>query len=151
MASVSITHLILFIASLLVAASVAGVLTDEVGRLSQAINDQGLDASKDVRTDIEVISDSGSSGSIYDSNTKNITVYVKNTGTQRLDASPDGVDVLVDGVYQSSLNVTVLDDSTWDTNDVARIRIYRTEGLSNGDHRVKVIVNGDEEVFEFSR
>jgi flagellar protein FlaG len=90
MASVSITHLILFIASLLVAASVAGVLTNEVGRLSQAINDQGLDASKDVRTDIEIISDSGSSGSIYDPNSGNVTLYVKNTGTQRLDASADG-------------------------------------------------------------
>lgn len=150
MASVSITHLILFIASLLVAASVAGVLTDEVGRLSQAINDQGLDASQDVRTDIEIISDSGSTGSIYDSNTGNVTLYIKNTGTQRLDASPDGIDVLVDGEYQSNLNVTVLDDTTWDTNDVARVRVSLSDTLNSGDHRIKVVVNGDEEVFQFN-
>ena len=151
MASVSITHLVLFIASLLVAASVAGVLTDEVGRLSEAINDQGLDASEDVRTDVEIISDSGSSASIYDPGTQNITIYVKNTGSQQLVASADGMDVLVDGEYQTNVNVTVLDDTTWDTNDVARVRIYRPGGLSTGDHRIKVIVNGDEEVFEFNR
>ena len=151
MASVSITHLVLFIASLLVAASVAGVLTDEVGRLSEAINDQGLDASQDVRTDIEIISDSGSAASIYDSGTQNITIYVKNTGSQQLVANADGMDVLVDGEYQTGVNVTVLDGTTWDTNDVARVRIYRPSGLSSGDHRIKVIVNGDEEVFEFTR
>ena len=151
MASVSITHLVLFIASLLVAASVAGVLTDEVGRLSEAINDQGLDASKDVRTDVEIISDSGSSDSVYNDTTRNITIYVKNTGSQQLVASADGMDVLVDGEYQTNVNVTVLDDTTWDTNDVARLRIYRPDGLAAGDHRIKVVVNGDEEVFEFNR
>ena len=151
MASVSITHLVLFIASLLVAASVAGVLTDEVGRLSEAINDQGLDATKEVRTDVEIISDSGSPGSIYDPGTQNITIYVKNTGSEQLVASPDGLDVFVDGEYQTNLNVTVLDGTTWNANDVARVRIYRPSGLSAGDHRIKVIVNGDEEVFEFNR
>lgn len=148
MASVSITHLILFIASLLVAASVAGVLTDEVGRLSEAINDRGVDASESVRTNIEIISDSGSAN-VYDAGTGNVTLYVKNTGSQRLDAASDGLDVLVDGEYQANLNVTVVDAETWDTNDVARVRIYYPD-LPSGDHRVKVIVDGDEEVFEFN-
>ena len=150
MASVSITHLILFIASLLVAASVAGVLTDEVGRLSEAINDQGIDASESVRTDVEIISDSGS-GNIYDSNTNNVTLYVKNTGSTRLDSSANGLDVIVDGEYQPNLNVTVLDEETWGPNDVARVKIYLPDGLGSGDHRVKVIVDGDEEVFQFRR
>lgn len=150
MASVSVSHLILFIASLLVAASVAGVLTDEVGRLSQAINDQGLDASRDVRTDIEIISDSGSPGSVYDSGDDTITLYVKNTGSQRLEANSEGLDVLVNGVYQTDLNVTLIDDDTWDTNSVVRVRINLDSDLSSGDHRVTIIVNGDEEVFEFN-
>ena len=147
MASVSITHLILFIASLLVAASVAGVLTQEVGRVSEAINDQGLDASKEVRTDIEVISDSGAGG-LYDTSTDNITLYVKNTGTERLEGSPEEFDIVVDGEYQPNVNVTVVDGSSWNPNNVVRLRIYHPT-LPNGDHRVKVIVDGDEEVFEF--
>ena len=148
MASVSITHMILFIASLLVAASVAGVLTDEVGQLSEAIDDRGVDASNAVRSDVEIISDSGSSA-IYDSNTKNVTLYVKNTGSRPLEASRDGFDVIVDGRYQANLNVTVLDATSWGPNDVARLRIFIPGGLNAGDHRVKVIVDGDEEVFEF--
>lgn len=149
MASVSITHLILFIASLIVAASVAGVLTDEVGRLSEAINDQGLDASESVRTDVEVISDGGS-GNVYDDAGTNVTLYVKNTGSQRLQASGDALDVLVDGAYQADVDVTVVDAETWGPNDVARVNVTVPGGLDTGDHRVKVIANGDEEVFEFS-
>lgn len=147
MASVSVTHLVLFIASLLVAASVAGVLTQEVGRLSEAINDQGLDASQSVRTDIEVISDGGSD-SVYNASTGNITVYVKNTGTQGMAGRADDLDVLVDGEYQADLNVSVLDGETWDRNNVAEVKVYYP-GLPSGDHRVKVIVHGDEEVFSF--
>ena len=147
MASVSITHLILFIASLLVAASVAGVLTDEVGRLSEAINDQGLDASQSVRTDIEVISDGGSD-SVYNASTGNITVYVKNTGPQEMAGRSEDLDVLVDGEYQADLNVSVLDGETWDRNNVAEVKVYYPS-LPAGDHRVKVIVHGDEEVFSF--
>lgn len=151
MASVSISHLILFIASLLVAASVAGVLTEEVGRLSEAINDQGLDASRDVRTDVEIISDSGSPDSVYDSGTQNITLYIKNTGSQRLEATSDGIDVLVNGEYQTNVDVTLIDSETWDRNDVASVSIHLADSLPSGDNRVTIIVNGDEEVFEFTR
>lgn len=147
MASVSITHLILFIASLLVAASVAGVLTQEVGRVSEAINDQGLDVSTSVRTDVEVISDSGADG-IYDSGTDNITLYVKNTGSEQLEGDPAELDIVVDGAYQPTVYVTVVDGPDWDRNNVARVRI-NYPNLPDGDHRVKLIVNGDEEVFRF--
>lgn len=145
MASVSITHLILFIASLLVAASVAGVLTDEVGRLSEAINEQGLDASHEVRTDIEIISDAGS-GNVYAN--ENVTLYIKNTGTSNLQSGPEDFDVILDGQYDAGLNTTVLDAESWEPGDVVRLRIFEP-GLGPGDHRVKVIVDGDEEVFEF--
>lgn len=147
MASVSITHLILFIASLLVAASVAGVLTQEVSRVSEAINDQGLDASTNVRTDVEIISDSGADG-VYDPATNNITLYVKNTGSEPLEGRPGELDVIVDGEYQPDLFVTVVDGSSWDRNNVARVRV-NYPNLPDGDHRVKVIVNSDEEVFRF--
>lgn len=149
MASVSITHLVIFIASLLVAASVAGVLTDEVGRISESISAQGLDASEQVRTDVEIISDAGA-GDIYDSTTDNITLYVKNTGTQELATDDTALDVLVDGEYHGGVNITVVDGSSWDRNNVARVRIYDPD-LGTGDHRVKLIANGDEEVFEFDR
>ncbi|MFC6975170.1 flagellar protein G [Halomicroarcula sp. GCM10025709] len=154
MASVSVSHLIIFIASMMIAASVAGVFTDTVGQLSSAVSEQGLDVSSDVRTDIEIISDSGSSA-IYDSSGNgNITLHVKNTGSEGLAADPGELDVFVDGEFATAYSVRLMPDGglSWDPGDVVRLEIS-TGALANwqpgGDHRVKVIVNGDEEVFEF--
>jgi flagellar protein FlaG len=148
MASVSVSHLILFIASIVVAASVVGTFTSEVNRLSSAIGDQGVDVSEDVRTNIEIISDPGSE--VYDRNGNgNITLLVKNTGSQNLPADAGQVDVLVNGEYQTNVGLKLVDTSAdeWERGSVARLNV--STSLSPGDHRVKVIVNGDEEVFEF--
>lgn len=152
MASVSISHMILFIASMLIAASVAGVFTTSVDRLSGAIDDQGLQVSDNVRTDIEVISDNGTGACVYDcGGSGNLTLLVKNTGTQRLAAQPDQIDVLVDGQFQpvDDKRVEVLGDTdTWDRGTVIRLNVSEP-GLNSGDHRARVIVNGDEEDFNF--
>ena len=152
MASVSVSHMILFIASMLIAASVAGVFTSTVDQLSQAIDDQGLRVSDDVRSDIEIISDNGTGACVYDCDGNgNLTLLVKNTGSSELIGRAEQIDVLVDGRYQSPADVTVTvlgDAQTWNRNEVVRIEVNEP-GLSSGDHRAKVVVNGDEEVFEF--
>jgi len=148
MAGVSASHLIIFIASMMVAASVVGVFTDSVGQLSDAIDDQGVHVSSDVRSDIEVISDSGSAAVYNSSGDGNITLHVKNTGSSRLPAEADQMDVLVNGMYQTDVTVTLLGGAeAWRPGEVVRVEI--SEPLDPGDHRVKLIVNGDEEVFEF--
>lgn len=146
MASVSVSHIILFIASIVIAASVAGVLTTEVTRLSSAIDDRGVDVSDKVRTDIEVISDSGSDDCCYDGT--NITLLVKNTGSRTLPSEPDQIDTLVDAEYDPHVNVSVLEKDDWEPEATARVNITES-GLDSGDHRVKLVVKGDEEVFEF--
>lgn len=148
MASVSASHLILFIASMVIAASVAGVFTDTVGRLSQSISEQGLDVSENVRTDIEVISDAGS-GQVYNSSgNENITLHVKNTGSATLPAQADRIDIFVNGQYETDVSLTLLADGVqWRQGGVVELEI--SESLSAGDHRVKLIVNADEEVFTF--
>lgn len=151
MASVSVSHMILFIASIVIAASVAGVFTDSISQVSQAIDDRGLSVSENVRTDIEVISDSGSAA-VYDETTENITIYVKNTGSRELRSESEAIDVLVDGRYETDVTVTILDGADgWGPGDVVRLEISPNDGsgLGSGDHRVKVIVNEDEEVFRF--
>ncbi len=152
MASVSISHMILFIASMLIAASVAGVFTTSVDRLSGAIDDQGLQVSDNVRTDIEIISDNGTGACVYNCDGQgNLTLLVKNTGTQRLPAQAEQIEVLINGQFQTpgDIYIEVLGESdTWDRGTVIRIKV--TEDLpSDQDHRAKVIINGDEEVFEF--
>jgi len=142
---VSASHLILFIASMMVAASVAGVFTNSIGQLSGALSEQGLDVSSDVRTDVEIISDSGSDA-IYADGT--ITLYVKNTGSERLAADPGQMDIFVDGQFATDYTVTRVDGSgAWRPGSVVRIDI--TQSLNSGDHRVQITVNDDEEVFEF--
>ena len=149
MASVSVSTMILFIASILVAASVVGVFTDSISQVSQAIEERGGSVAENVRTDIEVISDSGSTA-VYDESTDNVTLHIKNTGTQTLVAESSQLDVFVDGRYQTNVTVTLLGGAeSWGPGDVVRAEISPRDPLSAGDHRVKVIANEDEEVFRF--
>lgn len=146
MASVSVSHLILFIASLIVAAGVAGTVTTGVGRLDGALHDQTIDVSEQVRTNVEIISDAGSP--VYDNSTGNITLYVKNTGSRNLPPDGTDIDLLVDGQYQTDWSITPIDGTTWQTTQVVELEIH-IESLSAGDHRVKLVVGSDEEVFRF--
>ncbi|MCD2205002.1 flagellar protein G [Halobacterium sp. KA-6] len=147
MASVSSSTLIIFIASILVAASVAGTMTNGVQRLSGALGDRSVDVSQDIRTDVELISDPGTPSSIYDSGTSNITLLVKNTGSRTLAPTPDSFDILVDGEYVTPATVTVIDSERWQVGDVARVTLEHN--LSAGDHRIVMTVNSDEELLEF--
>lgn len=151
MASVSVSHLILFIASMIIAAGVAGVFTTSVDDLAQAIDDQGIQVSDNVRTDVKIISDTGSDN-IYESDNSHISLYVKNVGTKNLNAESRQLDVLVNGEFVSNddIEIEVLDgadEHAWRTSEVIEMTIERT--LDPGDHRVMIIVNGDEEVIEF--
>jgi flagellar protein FlaG len=150
MASVSVSHMILFIASMVIAASVAGVFTSSVDQLADAIDDQGLEVSDDVRTSIEIISDSGSDN-IYNNSTDTVTVLVKNTGTNRLTPESGQIDVLMNGQFQAPEDVAVEllgSGQRWSESEVIRVNVSNTT-LQEGDHRVKVIVNGDEDLFLF--
>ncbi|ELZ85827.1 fla cluster protein flaG [Haloferax elongans ATCC BAA-1513] len=146
MADISVPSLILFIASIVVAAGVAGVLIDTVTGISSSLDERGGDVSKDIRTDIEVISDP-EGGGIYDDGNDNLSVYVKNTGVRSLPATSEGFDVIVDAEYQTDVTVTVVDGAEWRPSNVVRVDIG--VALNSGDHRLKLIVDGDEEVFEF--
>jgi flagellar protein FlaG len=146
MASVSASHLILFIASLVIAAGVAGTFTQGISRLSQGIDDQSLEVAEEVRTDVEVISDAGSP--VYDDANGTVTLLVKNTGTSEIPADGRFVDVLLDGQYRTNVTITVVDGTAWRPSNVVRLVIGGAD-LSAGDHRAKLIVNGDEEVFAF--
>lgn len=154
MASVSVSHAIMFIASLLVAASVAGALVGGVDRLSDSISDRSLDTSEDIRTDVEIVSDAGSDAIFEnESNGGEITLLVKNTGSINLLAEESQLDVLVNGRFATDVAVERADgtdSANWDTNDVVRVTIsVSDDDLNENDQRVKIIVNGDEEVLRF--
>ncbi len=149
MASVSVEQLILFIASIVIAAGVAGVFTSNVDDLAGAIDDRGLEVSDDIRTSVEIISDSGADA-VYNETTNNVTLLVKNTGSSDLVADPSQVDVLLDGQFRTDVSVALADGegTSWGQTRVATVTITKAD-LSAGDHRVKLVVNGDEERFRF--
>lgn len=148
MASVSISELVLFIAALAVAAGVATTLSANVMDISNAVSERGGGVADKIETEVEIISDPGSPSSVYDENSTTVSILVKNTGERTLDASPSGVDVLVDGQYATVENVTVVSGGAqWRSGEVVRVNVSRT--LSPGDHRVVVYVGEDEEVLRF--
>jgi flagellar protein FlaG len=146
MAEISVPTLILFIASIVIAAGVAGVLIDTVSGISNAVDDRGGDVSESIKTDVEIISDP--EAGVYDGANSTVTLYVKNTGIRTLPADAATVDVFVDGRYQTNTTVAVVEASEWTPNAVVELTISEVS-LSAGDHRVKLVVDRDEEVFEF--
>jgi flagellar protein FlaG len=146
-ADVSVPSLILFIASIVIAAGVAGVLIDTVTGISGALDDRGADVAENIRTDIEVISDAESN--VYDAG--NLTLYVKNTGRRTIPATGESFDVIVDAQYRTDVSVTVVDGGTeWTPHGVVRVTVENLDGLDSGDHRVRLVVDGDEETFRFT-
>ncbi|WP_435073963.1 flagellar protein G [Halorubrum sp. HHNYT27] len=160
MASVPVSHLILFIASLVIAAGVVGTITTGVDRVSAAVEDAGLDATEQLRTDVTIISDA-SAGVYNATGNENVTLLIKNTGTQRLRPDGSGIDVVFDGSYvrPSAIEgelVSAGPGAAWSRGDVLRLTIdtnqlgETSDGLDPGtDHRVYLTVNGDEELFQF--
>jgi len=148
MASSSVSSMILFIAAMLVAASVAGTLVTSVGDVSGSIDARSADAAQTIDTEIDVISDPGSDA-VYADSSSTVTLLVKNTGNGRLSTDASTPDVLLDGQYVSGSDrsLTVLGGSDWRSGDVVRFEL--TASLDPGEHRVVIIINGDREVFEF--
>ena len=150
MASVSVSELILFIAALTVALGVATTLTVNVADISNSIGERGGSVSEDIKTEVEIISDSGSPDAIYNDTDGNVTILVKNTGQKTLPADGSQLDVLVDGEYQriDATAVVVAENATgWGPGEVLRVTVNRS--LDPGDHRIKVIANGDSSAIRF--
>ena len=155
MASVSASHLIIFVASLVIAAGVVGTLTTGVERVSSSIDDGSLDVSQQIRMDMSVISDPGVT---YDSDS-DIEIYVRNTGSQSVPIEESEFDLVLNGQFLvgGEDNDFTVDDANgeetvWRPGSVVEITITNTDHVNdnnNGDNRLFLTVNGDEELFEF--
>jgi len=151
MASVSASHLIIFIASLVIAAGVVGTLTTGVDRVSSAIDDRSLDVTQQVRMDMAIISDPGSG--TYDDGS-DLTIHVRNTGSQGVPIEDSAFDIVLNGQFVGNdgiTNVTDANDDTsnvWRPGDVVAITIDNSD-VKSGTNRLILTVNEDQETFEF--
>ena len=155
MASVSASHLIIFIASLVIAAGVVGTLTTGVDRVSSAIDDRSLDVTQQVRMDMAIISDP--SNTPYDTaetGTNNLSVHVRNTGSQGVPIEASAVDVVLNGQFIGNDNIAVEDannpgSGVWRSGEVVEIVITDNSVKETGTNRLVLTVNEDQETFEF--
>ncbi|MEF8822396.1 MAG: flagellar protein G [Halovenus sp.] len=151
MASVSVSHLIIFIAAMVVAASVAGALTTTVNDISNAIDEQGPSVSDDIRSDITIINDAGADVVDTSDSTDTIELYVKNTGQRELSTNTENIDILINGQFSVADSVTVVsnENGVWGQNDVAQVNVSDSSGAleTDGENRVKVIIGGTEDTF----
>jgi len=151
MASVSASHLIIFVASLVIAAGVVGTLTTGVERVSSSIDDGSLDVSQQIRMDMSVISDPGAD---YDHESE-IDIHVRNTGSQAVPIEESAVDVVLNGHFLRSDDFDIEDandpdeETVWRPGNVIKITITNSDSINDGDNRLFLTVNGDEELFEF--
>ena len=148
MASASVSELILFIAAVSVAAAVSGVMVTTVGGISDSLDERGADVATDIDTDVEIISDPGS-GAVYDADSSEVRLLVKNTGRRTIATEGTAVELLLDGQYvrPSGYTVTVIDGGSWHEGEVARIVV--DESIASGDHRVTVVVESERETLRF--
>jgi len=155
MGSVSASHLVIFIASLIVAAGVAGTLVTEVDRVTGSITDQSDGMSESIETDVQIISDRSDYGAIYDQSANNVTLLVKNVGGTDLSARPDRVDVLIEGRFVPPERVTVElvegSRTEWVPGSVIRIEadLDGTVDALDGETRGSVAVKGNEDTIRF--
>lgn len=151
MGSVSATHLILFIASLVIAVGIAGTLVMEVGKLDEAIEQRGSNVADEIETEVVIISDEGSSEAIYDPSAADddVTILVKNVGSKSLPVDERVIDVLLDGNYVSNNDIDAVrrvdvdGSSTWRPGGVVEITVSGYD--PTGDTEITVIVDGSED------
>lgn len=145
-AGTSATHIIFFIAAVIIAGSVVGALFVNTQSVTDSLSAASKTLSEQLRTDITIINDPENiptSGDVY-------TFYVKNTGNTILPI--EYVNVIIDGVIipDADMTKTLVDgSSTWNYGDVLQIDVTYP-GLPSGDHTIRVITeNGIDDTMDF--
>ena len=136
MSGESITHLLFFIAAIVIAVSVIGVVTTNTQSITASYGMGSKSLADQLKTDITIINDPAA---IPFSN-PNYSFFVKNTGKSILD--PSTVNMFVDGNYTNNLTYNVMEGGTfWSPTYVLRLNYSTLNNpmLSSGDHTVRVV------------
>ena len=146
-AETAITHMIFFIAAVILAMGVVSVLSTNIQSISGASATSSKVMSDQLRTDITIINDPN----VVPYASNEYTFYVKNTGRSELTAYY--MNVVLDGVLiqSSDLTTDVLDgDVMWRPGDVLVMNVTTSSPLSVGDHSVRVVTeNGKADSMNF--
>jgi flagellar protein FlaG len=127
------THVIFFIASMIVAGTVSGIFIAITINVSTSLSERGGRVQEQLDTDFEIINDPDNiphSGNDY-------LFYVKNIGGNKLTTTNDTFQVFIDGdmVARANYNFSVTSISP---GEATTIYVADSE-LAAGDHKLRVV------------
>ncbi|MCD6370511.1 MAG: flagellar protein G [Thermoplasmata archaeon] len=125
--STSATHIIFFIASVVIAASFVGVAATAIINISDGIEDRGEMVAKQLSADFQVINDPERVSN------NPVVLYLKNTG--KVPLSTSHITVLIDG---DSIDSFTVSSDLWMPGDSVTLTI--NVNLSSGEHVVKIVL-----------
>ncbi len=137
MPGTSISHMIFFVASIVVATMVVGGLYVVSQDFVDALEEKGQANSDSIRTRIVILNDPVAMP--YDNVTDELHVYVKNVGTRGIDTS--SILVFVDGFPVVPDNTTVVGGGEWIPATTLDVTVTVT--IADGDHSLKVTAEHD--------
>ncbi len=105
-ADTAITHMVFFIASILVAASIAGVIIAVSNNMANDLVAKENGISDTMQTNIEIINDPR----IVPYNDNNLTIYIQNTGDITLNYND--ITILIDGHIMDATISVITDNMT---------------------------------------
>ncbi len=136
------THLIFFIAAIILASSASAIMFTTVQKVTLEANEQGDVIKKIVGTDFEVINDPASV--VYNSTINAYIIYLKNTGSEDMYVTSSTLTVLLNGV---SVNFQS-DKISLKPGETATLYVYSSR--INGTAKLSIINEiGIKKTFEF--
>lgn len=127
----SATHIIFFIAAVVVATAVVGTLHTSAGKLSGGIGSKSTALDEELRTDLRIVNDPAEMPN------DPLIVYAMNTGSRTMDA--ESVILLVNGlVHQDTTHQLPGGGDSWHPGEVIQLTANGVD-LPGGDHRVRVV------------
>jgi len=137
-AETAVTHMIFFIAALMLAISAIAFISADVQSMIASSGTSSKLLSEQMRTDITIINDPELIP--YNNANSKYKFYTKNTGKTEL--VPEYVTVLVDGILiePADVDIELMDgDVIWRPGDVMILNVTTVPSpLESGDHRILV-------------
>ncbi len=135
--STSATHIIFFIASIVIAGGFIGVAASVIVNITNGVQDRGNMIAQQLSEDFTIINDP------QRMHNNPILFYLKNTGKTTL--STEHITVLIDGI---AVNSTVNYTGAWKPGEVITLTAYTN--LTAGNHVAKIILeDGLSKSFQF--
>jgi len=127
------THIIFFVASVIIAGAVSGVFIAVVNDLSKSLSERGERVQEQLDIEFKIVNDPDNiplSGNNY-------LFYLKNIGGRETMTTNETFNIFIDGEIVITANYTFLDNSV-QPDEITTIYVDSSE-ISSGDHILRIV------------